>query len=65
MVKKIVLCIALTIGVFSQDAYERNCVECHKDLQGLTMTRIISIKMQCNKSLNDLCEIQYKRSTKC
>ncbi len=32
MVKKIVLCIALTIGVFSQDAYERNCVECHKDL---------------------------------
>ncbi len=32
MVKKIVLFIALTIGVFSQDAYERNCVECHKDL---------------------------------
>ena len=32
MVKKTVLFIALTIGVFSQDAYERNCVECHKDL---------------------------------
>ena len=23
------------------------------------MTRITSVKMQCNKSLNDLCEIQY------
>ncbi len=26
------------------------------------MTRIISIKMQCNKSLNDLCEIQYSEA---
>ena len=25
------------------------------------MTRITSVKMQCNKSLNDLCKIQYKR----
>lgn len=27
-----VLCIVLSSGLFSQDAYERNCVECHKDL---------------------------------
>ena len=27
------------------------------------MTRITSVKTQCNKSLNDLCEIQYKRGT--
>ncbi len=32
MVKKIVLHIILVTGLFSQDAYERNCVECHKDL---------------------------------
>ncbi len=32
MVKKIVLSILLVTGLFSQDAYERNCVECHKDL---------------------------------
>ena len=32
MVKKIVLFLVLTLGVFSQDAYERNCVACHKDL---------------------------------
>ena len=32
MVKKIVLFIVLISGLFSQDAYERNCVKCHKDL---------------------------------
>jgi hypothetical protein len=32
MVKKIVLFFLLSVGVFSQDAYERNCVECHKNL---------------------------------
>ena len=32
MVKEIVLFIVLTSGLFSQDAYERNCVGCHKDL---------------------------------
>jgi len=26
------------------------------------MIRIISVKMQCNKSLNDLCEIQYSEA---
>ncbi len=26
--------------------------------------RIISIKIQCNKSLNDVCEIDYKRGNK-
>ena len=26
------------------------------------MKRIISIKMQCNKSLNDLCAIQYSEA---
>ncbi len=32
MVKKIVLFVVLISGLFSQDAYERNCVGCHKDL---------------------------------
>lgn len=32
MVKYIILSLALVSGVFSQDAYERNCVECHKEL---------------------------------
>lgn len=32
MVKPIILCIILVSGVFAQDAYERNCVECHKEL---------------------------------
>jgi len=32
MVKKTVLFILLITGLFSQDAYERNCVGCHKDL---------------------------------
>ena len=32
MVKNIVLFVALTSGVFSQNVYERNCVECHKGL---------------------------------
>jgi len=26
------------------------------------MTRSTSVKTQCNKSLNDLCEIQYKEA---
>ena len=32
MVKKTVLFVILITGLFSQDAYERNCVGCHKDL---------------------------------
>ncbi len=32
MVKKIVLFFVLTSGLFSQNVYERNCVECHKGL---------------------------------
>lgn len=32
MVKPIILCVILVSGVFAQDAYERNCVECHKEL---------------------------------
>ncbi len=32
MVKKTVLFILLVTGLFSQDAYERNCVGCHKNL---------------------------------
>jgi len=26
------------------------------------MTKITSVKTQCNKSLNDLCEIQYRET---
>ncbi len=32
MVRHIVLTILLVSGLFSQDAYERHCVECHKGL---------------------------------
>ena len=32
MVKKLVLAGLLVSGLFSQDAYERYCVECHKEL---------------------------------
>ena len=32
MVKSMILCLVLISGVFAQDAYERNCVECHKEL---------------------------------
>ena len=32
MVKVLVLCFVIASGVFAQDAYERHCVECHKDL---------------------------------
>ena len=32
MVKYIILCLVLVSGVFAQDAYERHCVECHKEL---------------------------------
>jgi hypothetical protein len=32
MVKPLVLCIVLISGVYAQDAYERHCVECHKEL---------------------------------
>ncbi len=32
MVKNIVLFVALTSGLFSQNVYERNCIECHKGL---------------------------------
>ncbi len=32
MVKHIVLSLALVSGLFAQDAYERHCVECHKEL---------------------------------
>ena len=32
MVKHIILSLVLVSGLFAQDVYERNCVECHKDL---------------------------------
>ncbi len=32
MVKNIILFFVLTLGVFAQDVYERNCVACHKEL---------------------------------
>lgn len=32
MVKSLILCMVLLSGVFAQDAYERHCVECHKEL---------------------------------
>ncbi len=32
MVKSIILSLALVSGLFAQDAYERHCVECHKEL---------------------------------
>ena len=39
MVKKTVLWISLTLGVFAQDAYERHCVGCHKELP-MTLQRM-------------------------
>ena len=39
MVKKLFLLIALSLVVFADNAYERNCVPCHRnlptDLQGM------------------------------
>ncbi|WP_309500202.1 hypothetical protein [Sulfurovum sp.] len=32
MVKHIILSLVIVSGVFSLDVYERNCVECHKEL---------------------------------
>ncbi len=32
MVKKMVLLVLLSSGLFSQNVYERNCIGCHKDL---------------------------------
>ncbi len=32
MVKPIILFFGLVSGVFAQNAYERHCVECHKEL---------------------------------
>ncbi len=32
MVKPILLAVLLISGAFSQDVYERNCIECHKEL---------------------------------
>ena len=32
MVKTMIICLVLVSGLFSQDAYERHCVECHKEL---------------------------------
>ena len=32
MVRYIVLSLVLVSGLFAQDAYERHCVECHKEL---------------------------------
>jgi hypothetical protein len=32
MVKPLILCLVLVSGVFAQDAYERHCVGCHKEL---------------------------------
>lgn len=32
MVKKVVLLIVLSVGIFADNAYERHCVPCHRDL---------------------------------
>jgi len=32
MVKIIFICVLIFSGLFAQDAYERNCVGCHKNL---------------------------------
>jgi len=32
MVRPLILSLVLVTGVFAQDAYERHCVECHKEL---------------------------------
>jgi len=32
MVKTLLLCLVLVTEVFSQDAYDRHCVGCHKEL---------------------------------
>jgi hypothetical protein len=32
MVKSLILCLVLVSGIFAEDAYERHCVECHKEL---------------------------------
>ena len=32
MVKYVCIVVFIVSGLFSQDAYERNCVECHKEL---------------------------------
>jgi len=32
MVKKTILFFILTLGLFSQNAYERNCIACHTEL---------------------------------
>jgi len=39
MVKSIILSIVLLSGVFAEDAYERNCVECHQALS-ISLQRI-------------------------
>ena len=40
MVKPIILSLVLVSGLFAQDAYERHCVECHKELP-ISMQRIL------------------------
>lgn len=32
MVKKLLLYILLSVGLFAQNAYERHCIPCHRDL---------------------------------
>ena len=32
MVKKIILCVCLSVSIFADNAYERHCVPCHRDL---------------------------------
>lgn len=32
MVRVLIVCAVLVSGMFAQDAYERHCVECHKEL---------------------------------
>ena len=32
MVKKILITLCLASGVYAEDAFERNCVSCHKEL---------------------------------
>jgi hypothetical protein len=32
MVKKMLLYVVLSVGIFADNAYERHCVSCHRDL---------------------------------
>ena len=45
MVKKIVLLVILSLELFSENIYERNCIECHKDLP-TTLQQMFKVYLQ-------------------